>query len=746
MKTKSFISLFVFLMSFGLFTTSCEDMLTPDMDNYVDGDGPIRDTVYTYLGIINSVQNAVEQGIIIGESRGDLVSLTDYSSDSVSKIANFEFVKDGENVIANRAAYYNVVNQCNFYLNRADTLIQKNGRYTMRKEYAQVLNIRAWAYMQLVQIYGRVPFIVEPVRNADTGWETNPPGGVWADADNLVTLLKKDIETAELFEKANIHGGFPYYSTFNTGAGVSFASQLLLFPTDLIKAELYLLRGADKSDYETAAQCYYNYLEKRPKINSSTSFARYTRNQRGSNINYEANATPWINATFAVNATLASLSNGFPSAELQTAMPSAANASIGRVLTLVPHIYGFSVNSQTSNATSDGASVDGQTGKITITPDYKLRQLQPSKAYLGMANGQAYCLQDQNTKEEVSFPDGVGDARAAGSAPYVETNEVGTLRFIQKFNPATRQNGDLAQGGFTFRYAVPIYRMRQIYLHFAEALNRAGYPHFAFAILRDGLSENNIPALKLDTIRDNAAATKTVVLRVDSTSENLSSNISGGADYITVEELLRSGNVPNELKDVLPKPSYGDVSWMKFSEWGENSFGIHEFGCGISQRANTVYNFNTCISQRILDEATRTGFDMTLARKYSDSIKSENVFKTDDEDPTITYTVVPLDMSLIKPLDGEYLAVLQNAVETYIAEESALETAFEGSRFFDLMRMARHKNKDSYLPANYGTEWLAWMVARRSLDLAPYASPTSYDNALYTKLLDPNNWFLANPQ
>ena len=173
------------------------------MDNYVDGDGPIRDTVYTYLGIINSVQNAVEQGIIIGESRGDLVSLTDYSSDSVSKIANFEFVKDGENVIANRAAYYNVVNQCNFYLNRADTLIQKNGRYTMRKEYAQVLNIRAWAYMQLVQIYGRVPFIVEPVRNADTGWETNPPGGVWADADNLVTLLKKDIETAELFEKAN---------------------------------------------------------------------------------------------------------------------------------------------------------------------------------------------------------------------------------------------------------------------------------------------------------------------------------------------------------------------------------------------------------------------------------------------------------------------------------------------------------------------------------------------------------------
>lgn len=734
-------------MSFGLFTTSCEDMLTPDMDNFVDGDGPIRDTVYTYLGIINSVQNAVEQGIIIGESRGDLVSLTDYSSDSISKIANFENVNDGENVIANRAAYYNVVNQCNFYLHRADTLAQKNGRYIMRKEYAQVLNIRAWAYMQLVQIYGRVPFIVEPIRNADTGWETNPPGGVWADADNLVTLLKGDLETAEAFEKNNIHGGFPYYSTFNTGAGVNFASQLLMFPTDLIKAELYLLRGANKNDYEIAAECYYNYLEKRPKISSSNAIASYTRNQRGSNITYEANATPWVNSTFAVNGTLASVTSGFPSGDLQTAMPSAANASIGKVLTLVPHIYGFAINSQASNASKDGETTDGQSGTITINPDYKLRQLQPSKSYLNLNTSQAYCLQDQNNRTDISYPDGVGDARLSGSSPLVETNEVGTLRFIQKFAPATRQNNDIAAGGFTFRYAVPIYRIRQIYLHYAEALNRAGYPHFAFAILRDGLTPNKIPTLRIDTLCDNTAATKTVCLRVDSTAENISSssNISGGADYITADELLRSGNVPNELQKLLPTGSYGNVKWMKFSEWGDNSYGIHELGCGYSQRANTEYNFNTCISKRILDEATRSGFDMTLAQKYSDSIKTENILVGDANDPTVTYTVVPLDMSLYQPLTGEYLSIMQNAVETYIAEESALETAFEGTRFFDLMRMARHKNNDVNLPANYGTEWLAWMIARRGLDLAPYASPTTMDNALYAKLLSPSNWYLANP-
>ena len=86
-----------------------------------------------------------------------------------------------------------------------------------------------------------------------------------------------------------------------------------------------------------------------------------------------------------------------------------------------------------------------------------------------------------------------------------------------------------------------------------------------------------------------------------------------------------------------------------------------------------------------------------------------------------------------------------NAVETLIAEEMAYELAFEGFRFYDLTRIARHKNNDTSLSANAGSEWLAWIISRRGLGLKPYEQPEVKDNGLYTLLLDPTNWYLMSP-
>jgi hypothetical protein len=63
MKNKSIISLFVLLLGFGVSTTSCEDMLTPDMERYaVNFSG--KDTVNFYLGILRNLQEVVEQNVI----------------------------------------------------------------------------------------------------------------------------------------------------------------------------------------------------------------------------------------------------------------------------------------------------------------------------------------------------------------------------------------------------------------------------------------------------------------------------------------------------------------------------------------------------------------------------------------------------------------------------------------------------------------------------------------------------------
>ncbi len=68
-----------------------------------------------------------------------------------------------------------------------------------------------------------------------------------------------------------------------------------------------------------------------------------------------------------------------------------------------------------------------------------------------------------------------------------------------------------------------------------------------------------------------------------------------------------------------------------------------------------------------------------------------------------------------------------NAMEDIICDEMALELAFEGSRFGDLTRMARHKNQTGLYSGNFGSQWL-----ERKLS---YKSPV-------VSLLDEQNWYL----
>lgn len=722
MRKKSIIGLFVCLLGFGVSTTSCEDMLTPDLDRYsLSFSG--TDTVGFYLGILRELQEVIEQNVLLGELRSDLMVTTDYCSDSISDIANFRSPEDGDNALLNRAAYYKVINQCNFYLDKVDTMAVVRSEYYMRKECAQVQLIRAWVYMQLVQNYGSVPFITKPVDRANTGWETNPEEG-WVTADNLLDKLQSSVEQAALYEKTL---GFPNYGTFQTGYP-NVSHTYLLFPSDVVIGDLYLLRG-HSGDYEKAAAHYYQYL---------VDFYQAGRVGEGT-ANYST--IPNTSGTKTYYPDVSSWTTGISSGDLITEVPSAANSFFGLVLTRLPQIYGFDTSS--SNTTVGGTNEDGSdatttSGSISLTPNYKNRQVAPSQYFENLAMNQIYRDYEnyQNIGETmepltVTYPN-VGDARLPGSAPYVDTDK-GRLRFIQKMGSGNVDNNGVAStNSFSYNYMVPVYRARQVYLRYAEAINRAGFPRYAFTLLRDGLNADKMPRVRTDSFIniDDVAKTKQECPYLE-TGTSLYGQLS-------IDEVRRASGV--EWLD------FSAQYWMSSTTNGRVVYGAHERGCGFTYAVDTLYTYENLVLQRIADEEARSGVEADAQTARMRILAEDGEEGGEPEEPGTPdrsdYTVLPA----ADPAKASAAEI--NAVETLIADEMALETAYEGFRFYDLMRIARHKNNDAsaLYPADYGTQWMAWLISRRALQLKPYENPKEVDASLYGILLNPANWYLQSPK
>ena len=74
---------------------------------------------------------------------------------------------------------------------------------------------------------------------------------------------------------------------------------------------------------------------------------------------------------------------------------------------------------------------------------------------------------------------------------------------------------------------------------------------------------------------------------------------------------------------------------------------------------------------------------------------------------------------------------VQEAIASLILEEQGLETAFEGNRFFDLLCYSR------MIGGKKGVERVAKMISERG------GTP---NGALYSHLLNTNNWYFKLPQ
>jgi|GEM_PF-2874865 len=239
MKRTSFISLLICCIAFSTTFSSCEDMLSPDSERHAYEVG--KDTLYSYWGILKSLQNVAERYVILGECRGELVSGTAYVSDSIRTILDFnrDEAVDGSCRYLKASDYYHVINSCNAYLAMCDReRVTGTLQPYMLKEAAQVEAIRAWVYLQLVQVYKEVPFYTDALLTTDDiDAFMNAPETVTADnlADKLNPFLQQALQIEHEY-------GYPDYLNYGYTRTVCHSSKAMI-PLSLILGDLYLAKG-----------------------------------------------------------------------------------------------------------------------------------------------------------------------------------------------------------------------------------------------------------------------------------------------------------------------------------------------------------------------------------------------------------------------------------------------------------------------------------------------------------------------
>ena len=225
----------------------------------------------------------------------------------------------------------------------------------------------------------------------------------------------------------------------------------------------------------------------------------------------------------------------------------------------------------------------------------------------------------------------------------IQSYPAGDMR-LRSIMSQTLRDDSTMQWVDKYKYAnIPLYRTSTLLLHLAEAFNRLGMYDAAFAILKDGISD-----LLVD--RNNAG-----------------------------EYFVKYISDDTRLKLQTTYPLLSEENIYLFPR--ERACGIHCHGAG--RAASDLPN-----GSRTFGTTYHAGSSPYQLQRMA-GLKMEEIAKT------FGVNVGTTKQDTI------------NAVEDMLCDEYALEFAFEGTRFYDLARLARHKNEAGLYGANFGNLWFA---------------------------------------
>ncbi|MCF0203228.1 MAG: RagB/SusD family nutrient uptake outer membrane protein [Bacteroidaceae bacterium] len=618
------LSLLVAVAATPLFVTSCQDILDPSSNMVIKADvdhlSSARDSIYSVIGILNKMQGIADRTVLLGEARADLVDITASTSKDLREVALFSVGDD--NKYNNPRDYYAIINNCNYFINNVDTAMKNNrNENVFLNEYAVVKAIRAWTYLQLVTTYGKVPFVVDPILSKDEGEKDYPMYDIQQICDYFI---EKDGLQA-LADDENIT--YPYYGDIK-----GKPSRLFYIQLNLILGDLYLWRASitqSQPDYLMAAKRYYAYISKRNGTTTASAYPTTTSSVSWTSSN-------WTNA-----------SDGY-----SYLFHDDGNGKTSEIITMIPM----------DSIPSEGYYSEVRGIYNTAYNDNQVIGLVPSQAMKDISADQTFCYYDKESEKFLIAPKGLsknrdGDLRLASVWSTNENfiNNQGQRITAQGISKFTTTNGNLN-----------IYRRGQVYLRFAEAINRAGFPRYAYQILASGVNTQVIS----NCITPFCDKTDSLTL----------------SQFAFSESTYEVGTWRSDL---------GYYAIMYNGTTGSmagNHIGIHSRGSGYSS------------------------FDDNYKMPYG----TEAIDTIYDESGKPVYLKVNVEKTIPGLVEKQ-----MEAVEEMIVNEQALETAFEGFRFYDLMRVALRRQDPSYLAKKVYARGGAQGVTGISADLT-----------------DTRNWFL----
>lgn len=646
---------------------SCSDML--DSESSQQSVNPTlnakSDSVYYAYGVLQAMQQLADQYYFQNELRGDLVNTTDNANMNLRNLANYS--AGVENRYDSIYLYYKVINNCNYYLKNRNTELRDGSSYVVRNEYVSIAAIRAWTYLQMGRQYGCVPYVTEPVTTIEQINTLTSPENFESIFNQEIAFLEgikskyADYLDVPTFNRANISMGNLNWSRVSK----FYTPSKCFIPLNVVLGDLYL----ETNQYDKAINCYYEYLKSTVKYsvtdgyNNSAFSVNFTWNYdecsdltnsfekigqyspffkdlnelKGKDYSTKKVKDEFKGSQFINN--VYSVTEAQPG-DVISYIPMGVNRLKGQI-TSVPEAFGYMYYSTntTSNITTNATRREIP-GLNTLPPLGPLSVV-PSKEYIDMASNQPFYVYLTEALQIEPYNDQIESVKCSDLRASILYSAKEDASQVYTFKPAT---------GYVY-----LYRNTTVWLHLAEALNRAGYPDAAFAILKNGIQKD-------------LADFRHTVLHSDDKY------------YITPETyaFLETNFLSSESLPLFTNPGRKTI------------VGIHSKGAGCVSYLYSPYKYNTVVGKKI-DEMND---EYSLGKSLTTSLHAD--YYSGDENLRAT---------------SKQLAIL--AVEELLCEEYAMEFCFEGTRYSDLRRIAIHRNADTFPRAGFGDEWMQKKLASK---------------------------------